>query len=353
MQKKDSFPVRTRFSDIPYSMARIVIACFVALMAYGVLYGDFAGGDPAASGGGEDLRCYRRIVERVQGGEEYYEAAYRELARLYPIQSVFNWRLPYLAWAMGQTPRLLPAQVLGIVLSLLSIGLWFRLSRDALGFPRTAIGSLLLLGSAIYGFSIDVFLAHEFWAGVLITLSVLAYARGWHGVCFASAMAALTIRELALPFVAVMLFLSVREKKSREAVAWGVVVLFFAAIMTVHFMHVRAYVGGGAAGVHSWIAFGGWKFVLATCSVHPYFFLLPPWLTAVLVPLALMGLLGWTGPLGSRIGATVLVYMTLFLFVGQSFNRYWGAVYVNLLPLGLLFAPAAIGDLFRSARKTA
>ena len=353
MQKKDSFPVRTRFLEISPLLARIVFACFIGLTVYGILYGDFAGSDLVASGGGEDLRCYRRIVERVQEGQGYYEAAYQELKRLYPIQSMFNWRLPYLAWAMGQAPHLLTAQVLGIVLSLLSIGLWFDLSRDALGFPAAAAGSLLLLGAPIYGFSSDVFLAHEFWAGTLITLSLFACAKGWRWAAIGFGIVGLMIRELVLPYAALMLFISFREKKIREAALWSVGILLFAAAMAVHYMHVRAYVDGGAVGVNSWIAFGGWKFVLATCSVHPYFFLLPPWLTAVLVPLALMGLLGWTGPLGSRVGATVLIYMVLFLFVGQSFNRYWGALYVNLLPLGLLFAPAAIGDLFRSARKTA
>jgi hypothetical protein len=83
--------------------------------------------------------------------------------------------------------------------------------------------------------------------------------------------------------------------------------------------------------------------------MHPYLMLLPPWLTAIVVPLAVVGLMGWGGPLGSRIGATVCVYMTVFIIIGQSFNRYWGVLYVNLLPLGLLFAPAAVRDLFCSA----
>jgi hypothetical protein len=342
---------RTPFFSFSPLLAGFACACFIGLMIHGILLGPFGARDSGAASGGEDLSCYRRIVERVQEGQGYYEAAYQELKRLYPIQSVFNWRLPYLAWAMGQTPHLLTVQVLGIIFSLFSIWLWFDLSRDALGFPAAAAGALLLLGAPIYGFSSDVFLAHEFWAGTLITLSLFAYAKGWRWAAIGFGIVGLMIRELVLPYAALMLFISFREKKIWEAALWSVGILLFVVAMAVHLMHVRAYVDGSAGAVSPWIAFGGWKFVLATCSVHPYFFLLPSWLTAVLVPLALMGLLGWTGPLGSRIGTTVLIYMTLFLFVGQSFNRYWGAVYVNLLPLGLLFAPAAIGDLFRSARK--
>lgn len=352
MQESSLCPIKkTLYWGLEPWFSRCMLAFMIGLIALGIPWGDISKGELSTNSGGEDLRSYRRIVERVQEGEGYYEAAYQELKRLYPIQSVFNWRLPYLAWAMGQTPHLLTVQVLGIVLSLLSIGLWFDLSRDALGFPAAAAGALLLLGAPIYGFSSDVFLAHEFWAGTLITLSLFAYAKGWRWAAIGFGIVGLMIRELVLPYAALMLFLSVKERKYQETALWSVGILLFAAAMAVHFMHVRAYVDGSAGAVNPWIAFGGWKFVLATCSVHPYFFLLPPWLTAVLVPLALMGLLGWAGPLGSRIGATVLIYMILFLFVGQSFNRYWGAVYVNLLPLGLLFAPAAIGDLFRFARK--
>lgn len=351
MQRKDSFPIKTPFSEIPPSMARVVVICFIGLVVFGILLGDFANPHPGASGGGEDLNCYRRVVERVHGGQGYYEAAHQELRRLYPIQSVFNWRLPYLAWGMGWLPDLFWAQGLGILLSLGSIGLWLDLSRAFLPFPAAAAGALLLLGLPIYSFSQDLYLAHEFWAGTLITLSVLTYARGWRWASLSAALLALMIRELALLYVVVMLFLSIRDKKYRESAQWLVVIALFAGMMMIHAIHVQDYVGGSVGSIHSWITFGGWKFVLETCSMHPYLFLLPAWLTAVLVPLAMIGLLGWTDTLGTRIGFTVLFYMITFLFIGQSFNRYWGVMYVNLLPLGLLFAPAVIRDLFRSALK--
>jgi hypothetical protein len=99
-----------------------------------------------------------------------------------------------------------------------------------------------------------------------------------------------------------------------------------------------------------WITLGGWPFVLRTASMHPYLFLLPAWVTAILVPLLLLGLSGWKGPLGSRIGLTVGIYIFLFLFVGQEFNRYWGVLYANLMLPGLLYFLAAGSDLSRSIR---
>ena len=348
MNGKIKFLGRTQMSRTRPGIAGILLGCVAAAMLYGVFLMGFAGSDVSAASG-EDLRCYRSIVERVHSGQGYYEAAHEELSLRYPTQSLFNWRLPYLAWAMGWLPDLVWAQLLGILLALGSIGLWFDLSRGFLPFPAAAAGSILLLGMPIYSFSPDVFLAHEFWAGCLITLSILTYARGWFMASLLAAVLALMVRELSLLYVAVMLALSFRERKIQEALHWLAVIVLFAGLMAVHFAHVREYTGVGVDGVHPWITLGGWKFVLATCSMHPYLMLLAPWIAAILVPLSVVGLLGWRGPLGSRIGATVCVYMTAFMIIGQSFNRYWGVLYVNLLPLGLLFAPAAVRDLFYSA----
>lgn len=351
MKKSNPFPkIGLCFAFRPW-LAVLVLGCVAGLSVYGILLGHFVSSNPEASGGGEDLNCYRRIVERVHGGQGYYEAAHQELSRLYPIQSVFNWRLPYLAWGMGWLPDLFWAQGLGILLSLGSIGLWLDLSRAFLPFSAAAAGAILLLGLPIYSFSQDLYLAHEFWAGTLITVSVLTHARGWRWASLGAALLALMIRELALLYVVVMLFLSIRDKKYRESAQWLVIIALFAGMMMIHAIHVQDYVGGSVGSIQSWITFGGWKFVLETCSMHPYLFLLPAWLTAVLVPLAMIGLLGWTDTLGTRIGFTVLFYMITFLFIGQSFNRYWGVMYVNLLPLGLLFAPLGIRDLIRSALK--
>ena len=50
---------------------------------------------------GEDLKCYRGIIYRIQQGEGYYQAAHAELSsRGYPTKSVFNWRLPFLGWLL-------------------------------------------------------------------------------------------------------------------------------------------------------------------------------------------------------------------------------------------------------------
>jgi hypothetical protein len=61
----------------------------------------------------------------------------------------------------------------------------------------------------------------------------------------------------------------------------------------------------------------------------------------------LLGLAGWSGAVGSRVGLTVGMYVAAFLFAGRPIHAYWGLMYAPLLPLGLVWAPRALGDLIR------
>jgi hypothetical protein len=99
-----------------------------------------------------------------------------------------------------------------------------------------------------------------------------------------------------------------------------------------------------------WVVFGGWPFVLSTARTHPYLFLAPSWVTAIVLPLAILGLSGWRGELGSRIALTVCIYIVAFLIVGLPYNQYWGFMYNFLLLLGLLSTGRSLRDLWQAAR---
>ena len=83
--------------------------------------------------------------------------------------------------------------------------------------------------------------------------------------------------------------------------------------------------------------------------MNAYLLLLPQWVTAIYLVAALVGLAGWSTPLGTRIGLTVCLYLMAFAVVGQSFNQYWGALIAPLLCFGVARLPASIGDLCRAA----
>jgi hypothetical protein len=186
---------------------------------------------------------------------------------------------------------------------------------------------------------------HELWVGILISLSLFAYTKGWRGLSLTSGILSLFIRELALPFVAIMLFSSLLERRRGEAAIWLSGILAFFIELSFHALQVNEFTkSSGSLDFTQWFAFGGWNFVLATIQTHPFLIILPSWCTAILAPIALIGFLGWRGSLGSRAGLAVLTYVLSFLIVGKSINAYWGLMYCNLIPLGLLYIP----DVYRS-----
>jgi len=253
-----------------------------------------------------------------------------------------------LAWVLGNVSEIV-GRAIAILLSLVTVCVWVSILGEELQFGKVFAGSFLFLGAPIYSLSADVYLAHEFWTGTLICVSILFYARGWRYLAFTAGLLALFIRELALPFVIVMLLLSLYEKKHKEAAVWILGIIAFSIMMVIHYFNVKEVMPPDRIYSYArWVTLGGWKFVLSTASVHPYLLLLPSWIAAVLVPLMLLGLTGWKGPLGLRMGLTVGIYMFIFLFVGQTFNLYWGSLYVNLLFPGLLYLPLVTSDLCRS-----
>jgi len=346
----------TRFAGLAPRSALLVVLAVMATMIYGlIVYHPAPPTVEEENVGGEDLRCYRSIVDRIRAGEGYYEAAGDELrTRGYDTHSVFNWRLPPLAWLLAHLPRTDIGRVLLIILSALTLLLWTRvLGQNQHSFGQLVFGSLALLGPLIYAILPELFLHHDLWAATLISLSLAAYAKCWHSLAVASGLAALFLRELALPFVAVMLAVAYLEGRRREALVWIIGIAVFIVGLLLHWSLVKGVTPEGqSVGLDGgWVVFGGWLFVLGTAQTHPYLFLAPAWATAIILPLALLGLAGWRGRLGSRIALTVCVYILAFLFVGLPYNRYWGFMYHGVVLLGLLYTGRSLRDLWQSIRK--
>jgi hypothetical protein len=325
------------------TLAAIILAS--GLICYGVLtfrMADFE--QPQYSG--EDMRCYRGIVEKIHSGEGYYRAAYAELqSRGYPTGSVFNWRMPFLAMWIGQLPDPEIARVIAILLSLFSLWLWIDVSVKTLSIPRIAAGAIPSVGLTLYSVIGIVFFMHELWAGILISMSLFAYGKGWRTLSLTSGILSLFIRELAMPFVAIMFISSLIERKRGEAAIWLFGIVAFCVALFLHSLQVNEFIkNSGSLDFSQWFAFGGWNFVLATIHTQPFLIVCPPWFTAILAPTALIGFLRWRGPLGVRAGLTVMTYVLSFLIIGKSINAYWGLTYCNLVPLGLLYIP----DVYRS-----
>jgi hypothetical protein len=96
----------------------------------------------------------------------------------------------------------------------------------------------------------------------------------------------------------------------------------------------------------SWLQFGGAAFLISLAQMNAFLLLLPQWVSAIFLGLALVGFAGWNSPTGQRVGLTTCGLLVLFAFVGQPFNQYWGSLIAPLLCLGVAHSPAAISDLF-------
>jgi hypothetical protein len=333
----------TRFANVSRKQAALILTATAAAMAWCLLT---ALRTEAFVANGSDQRLYRRIVECVRAGEDYYQAAGREMrAAGYPTGSIFNWRPPLYAWLIGTLPtpgwaRLILTLI--AVFTMLCVGA--LMAREG-GITRVAVGALPLIGAFSWPLLGDCFLFQELWAGIFIALSICCYARDRWQTGLATGLLALFFRELALPYCLIALFLAFRQQRRREVMGWLIGLSLFGAYMVVHGLAVVERILPGDRVHASWIQFGGAAFLMAICRMNAYLYLMPLWASALYLPLALLGLAAWRGGIGERFALTGGAYAAAFAVVGQPFNDYWGLLTAPLLACGFAAAPEALWEL--------
>jgi hypothetical protein len=338
----------TRFAGLS-RRAAILILTVTGLACAGLLYVALihvdAVSDPSR---GSDREMYERVVGQMRQGVNYYDAARAELsAGGYGMQSVFNWRTPLFPSLLALVPATVWAQAVLVLLALAAGALACRVAYLGLGRPAAiSLGVLEVLGLGVCFVPQSVVLS-EIPAGVLILLSASAYGLRRPGIGQAAGILALFLRELAAPYVVVCLFLAWRERRWPEAFGWLVALLFYALYFFWHVHMVQLHQSpGDHADARSWLTLGGADFTLVTAAFNGLLLAAPLWVTAILLPLAGPGLLAWPGSAGLRMALTVFGYLALYAIVGKPLNGYWGAIYTPLLMPGLVWAPAALRDLF-------
>ncbi len=327
----------------------MALALVVALMVYGALMPGrpriaTAAGMAADRG---DAALHRAILTRMRGGEGYYSAAGAEhRARNYPLRPFVTVRLPTLATlstALGA--RTLPLlQVLAI---LATIAMVLRI-RDA-GGSIVVTASVTVLASLAAAFPASIPLFHEAWASLLTLLALAVWSRRTWGLSLMIALLAVLMRELTAPFLLVMGLMAVSEKQWREATGWAVGLATVGIVMVLHAMRVAAVLQSGDVASPGWVAAGGWPFVVTMVHESTVLLFLPRALTAILLPLALLGWWHLRHPLASRAIAYLLLFLGSCLVVGRPDNTYWGILPGPLLIVGLVFAPSAVYSLWRRA----
>ncbi|NCA91121.1 MAG: hypothetical protein EOM92_20165 [Gammaproteobacteria bacterium] len=336
--------------------ARLVLVALTLLTLYGLGWviahpsqKATPGEDPAIDKG--DVALYRAIVGHMAAGEDYYGAVAREQhGRGYPTRPFLTWRLPTLAWVIAWLGESLAMHLLR-VLALVTILAWMLAMKDT-GLGRYAMiagGLLVYFNLVIVVPPSKVVYLHEVWAGTLMALS-LALHRRWSFLSVLCGLAALAVRELALPFVLAMAFWALREGRWSEVTGWGLGILAFALGLVAHAGQVVDLIRPDALRGPGWLALGGWPFLLKVNQWNLLTVGLGGLLSAPWVPLALLGAAAWPDPLGRRLMLVVWGYSLAFLVVGRSDNGYWGLIHGPLVAISLVFAPLALRDLWRAAR---
>jgi hypothetical protein len=269
-------------------------------------------------------------------------------ARHYPLRPIVTVRLPTLAWIIGLLGPDHAALLLRLLMIAALAAMTIRLRSVAGSRLGWAAATVLATGGMVLLTVPAMTYWHESWSALLIALSLALRSREHWGASLVVGIAAALLRELALPYLALMSVLAWREGGRKEAVGWALGILLFCAAMWAHAHSLSGLVTSIDATSPGWSSGGGWSFVLSLVQRCTVFLFLPLGVVALLVPLALIGWAGVRGGFGERAAMLLLGYLSAFTLLGRPDNFYWGLMIAPLLPIGLAFAPSAVGDLIRT-----
>lgn len=347
--------IPTGFARLQPWQARLVLIAAAATAAFlvGITLSPWRSGfADAPHRGPGDVELYRAEVERVHHGQGYYAAAESELrARGYPTRSIFNWRMPLPVWLIGALPSLTWGKgLLGIAALGVLWGSFTLLVREGtLGVGN--LGVLLLVGALWPCVEGHLFVMPEVWSGVLLALSLTAYARDSALLGVAAGVGALALRELAAPYCLICCGLALRRRQWLELALWLSGFVIYGLYLVLHLAQVLPRIRpDDLAHAQSWLCYGGAPFVISAAQMNMFLLMLPQWVTALYLVCALLGFASWDTLSGQRIGLTAAAYLITFCFVGQPFNQYWGSMIAPLLCLGAARFPSALADLSAAAR---
>jgi hypothetical protein len=165
----------------------------------------------------------------------------------------------------------------------------------------------------------------------------------------AFAMMAMLIRETAALYVGIMAGLALVEGRRREGLAWAGTLAVLAVVVVLHAHAVGAVVHVTDPSSPGWSAMLGYGFFVKAMAIMTGLAILPLWIAAPLVPLALVGWMAWASATGLRVFVTLAAYAALIALFARADTFYWGLMMAPTLLIGLAFLPDAVRDLVHAA----
>jgi hypothetical protein len=363
----------SRFTNISRAGAAIILLILLAALGIGALESSQIRDGRPLPGQNDptrnDLALYRAIVDHVKAGESYESAAVREQRKGdYPLKPFVVVRPPVLATLLSWLPNEQSGDLSLAALGVITIVTCVQRLKAMLpqnGVYTTALIVLLLfsgVGSPVEGSLLSIFtnsearggssalglsLLHEAWAGLLIALSFILRTEDRFVAAVAVALMAALIRELAMPYLAVMAAIALMERRRVEAAAFlGALALSLGAL-ALHAHALSALVRPDDIRSPGWVRFGGYNFILATAKLNLVAVMAGAWATVILVPFSLLGSVRFKNPFGLRLAAILFGYTAGFAIIGRPENAYWGLMIIPMASMGLAIAPWALTDLIR------
>ncbi len=344
----------TRYAGLSRRASRIVLAALLALViGLTIMALRIPVATPLAVDTPTDIGLYQQIVDGVRHGGGYYQVAADALrSGGYPMRPFVTFRLPTLAVVQAA----LPAWAVAALLYTLAAGTFMAWNRplftDLPGRGARAAALVLLVGGMIIHLQVPLMGFHEVWAGLLVALSLALRRRGYWVEAVAFALAAMLIRETAALYVTVMAVFALAEGARREAAGWSAALVVLAGAVAAHAHAVAQVVGPLDPTSPGWSAMLGPGFVVHTITIATALAVVPMWLAAPLVVLALAGWGAWDSPLAHRTLAILLAYGMLLALFARGDTFYWGLMIAPIFLIGLVFVPDALRDLAVAAFDT-
>jgi hypothetical protein len=298
--------------------------------------------------GSGDVALYQAEAERIRDGQSYYHAAKAELeGRGYPTRSVFNWRTPLPVWFFGVLPPLAAQGVIAAVAAAVLLLSGHLMAKQA-GLAAALLCLILLIGALLPVVLDGLSVMPEVWSGVLIAASLACFGIERRGAAVSFGLLALLVRELAAPYCVVCGSFAIAERRWKEVAGWLAGAAASLAFYAWHLGQVLPLIEPDAR-AHSagWVQCGGAAFVLSLVQMNSYLLLLPQWVSAMYLAVALLGFTRLSGEWGVRAACTAAAYLVAFGFVGQPFNQYWGAILSPLFCYGAARGAIACFDWWR------
>ncbi len=295
-----------------------------------------------------DPILYQNIAARVAEGENYYAAAANEhRAGHFPLRPFVTVRPPTLALINANLgPGLTRALLVTLIIA--AILVWRRkLMHEHLPRPLF-FGSLvaIAISTALIATPILAWF-HESWAALLMAMSLALRRPNRVSLSILAGLAAVIIRETALPYLLLMLAIACWQRKWRETLGWSGAILIFAVLLSVHAAAVAVVVRPDDLQSQGWDGLGGWPLYVSAMSAATPLTLLPNCVAQVAIPLCLFGWAGWKSDTGLRAFGLIMGYATLVMVFARPDTFYWGLLMAPLLLAGGVLAIPSLITLVR------